>query len=195
MPCKVCHRCPHPDECKVRNEGGKTLQALRNFLDNLPTTLKFLEKFFDKLAVLDRELPEMYEGLHAEVYALWRYKKGSNNWCIAYDSLVEEFGELIVKRAYANVADLTKTTKRASSLVECLNSRIRPMINSKRRVSKRHMELLKLKFNTRVYKRSRIDERVGKSPIELVTGEHYDFYELLEIGEPLIIQVPASLVG
>ena len=69
------------------------------------------------------------------------------------------------------------------------------MIHSKRKVSKRHMELLKLKFNTRVYKRSRIDERVGKSPIELVTGEQYDFYELLGIGEPLIIQIPASLVA
>ena len=52
------------------------------------------------------------------------------------------------------------------------------------------MELLKLKFNTRVYRGSRVPERVGKSPIELVTGEHHDFYELLGIGEPLIIEVP-----
>ena len=193
--CASCNRCEHPNVCKYRNENGKALKNFALFLENLPDTLKFLDVFFSKLALLDKELPGCREGLHAEVYALWRYKKYSKPWNDAFWELAASYGKPMVENVYANVVKLIKGSKRASSLVECLNSRIRPVINSKRRVTREQMNLLKLRINTKVYRRSRVEERVGKSPFELVTGEHYDFYELLEIKEPVIVEIPAMLAA
>jgi len=61
-------------------------------------------------------------------------------------------------------------TKKASSLVENLNGRIRVYIDIKRIIPTRFFVLLKVFFNTRPYRRSRIKERIGKSPLELLTG-------------------------
>lgn len=66
---------------------------------------------------------------------------------------------------------LLNEIKKASSLVENLNGKIRNYINIKRVIPTRFFVLLKVFFNTRRYKRSRIDERVGKSPLELLTGK------------------------
>lgn len=66
---------------------------------------------------------------------------------------------------------LLKKTKKASSLVENLNGRIRDYMNIKRIVPTRFFVLLKVYFNTKRYKRSRCVERIGKSPLELLTGK------------------------
>ena len=53
-------------------------------------------------------------------------------------------------------------------------------INLKRVVPKKFFALMKVYFNTRKYRRSEVDSRVGKSPVELMTGKEYpDFFELL----------------
>ena len=65
---------------------------------------------------------------------------------------------------------LLSTVKKASSLVENLNGRIRVFIEVKRVIPPRFFILLKVYFNTRRYKRSRCKERIGKSPLELLTG-------------------------
>ena len=59
--------------------------------------------------------------------------------------------------------------KKASSLVENLNGRIRVFIEVKRVIPIGFFVLLKVYFNTRRYKRSRCKERIGKSPLELLT--------------------------
>ncbi len=75
---------------------------------------------------------------------------------------------------------MIKTVKRASSLVENLNSRIRQFMNKKRKVPKGFFILLKVYFNTKKFRRSEIDERIGKSPLELLTGKnHQSFFEIL----------------
>ena len=71
-------------------------------------------------------------------------------------------------------------TKKASSLVENLNGRIRVYMDLKRVVPTGYFVLLKVYFNTKKYRRSRIADRVGKSPIELMTGKEYpEFLEAL----------------
>jgi hypothetical protein len=65
---------------------------------------------------------------------------------------------------------LLKRTKKASSLVENLNGRIRVFIEVKRIIPTDFFVLLKVYFNTRRIKRSRCNERKGKSPLELLTG-------------------------
>jgi len=74
--------------------------------------------------------------------------------------------------------------KKASSIVENLNGRIRAYINIKRIVPTRFFVLLKVFFNTKRYRRSRVKERVGKSPLELMTGKPQpEFLEALGYNE------------
>lgn len=66
---------------------------------------------------------------------------------------------------------LLNETHKASSLVENLNGRIRVYIEMKRVIPTHFFVLMKVYFNTRKYRRSRCPERVGKSPLELLTGK------------------------
>ena len=75
---------------------------------------------------------------------------------------------------------LLKAVKKASSLVENLNGRIRDYMDIKSVIPTRFFVLLKVYFNTRRYKRSRCEERIGKSPLELLTGKpQLEFLEAL----------------
>ena len=81
---------------------------------------------------------------------------------------------------YLKVQEILEGVKRASSLVENLNGRLRPYMNLKRMVPEKFLTLLKVYFNTKRYRRSRKAERVGKSPLELLTGQkHEDFYDIV----------------
>ena len=68
-------------------------------------------------------------------------------------------------------------------------------MNSKRKVPEYFTDILKLKFNTRTIRRSRVKTREGHSAYELVTGETCDFYELLGLKEPTFVQLPIALVA
>ena len=73
-------------------------------------------------------------------------------------------------------------TPRASSLVENLNSRIRPALDKKKVITDDYLNLLRLYLNTRRYKRIRKEERRGKSHYEIVTGDAaVNFFTLLGI--------------
>lgn len=73
-----------------------------------------------------------------------------------------------------------KNVVRASSMVECINSLIRPYLFLKKAVPNKFLLLLQFYFNTRKYRRSQKPERVGKSPFELLTGnEHENPLEIL----------------
>lgn len=96
---------------------------------------------------------------------------------VKYNALEAEIGTLLDTR-YTEIHEkwneMIKGIVRASSIVECINSLIRPYLFLKRAVPKKFLDLLQFYFNTRKYTRSRVSERIGKSPIELLTG---DFYE------------------
>jgi len=81
---------------------------------------------------------------------------------------------------YLKVQGILDGVKRASSLVENLNGRLRPYMNLKRMVPEKFLTLLKVYFNTKKYRRSRKAERKRKSPLELLTGQkHKDFYDIV----------------
>ncbi len=78
------------------------------------------------------------------------------------------------------VQEILDGVKRASSLAENLNGRLRPYMNLKRMVPEKFLTLLKVYFNTKRYRRSRKADQVGKSPLELLTGQkHEDFYGIV----------------
>ena len=73
-----------------------------------------------------------------------------------------------------------KQTPRASSMVENLNSRLRNYFFLRRSLGDSYLSLLQYFLNHRCFIRSRVPERVGKSPKQLLTGQpHPHWLELL----------------
>lgn len=62
-------------------------------------------------------------------------------------------------------------TPRCSSMVENLNSRLRNYFTLRRNIGGDYLGLLQFFLNNRTFLRSRIPERVGKSPKQLMTGQ------------------------
>jgi hypothetical protein len=60
-------------------------------------------------------------------------------------------------------------TPRSSSLVESLNSRLRNYFTLRPHLGGSYLELLQFFLNHRRFMRSRVAERIGKSPRELLT--------------------------
>ncbi len=74
-------------------------------------------------------------------------------------------------------------TPRSSSLVENLNSRLRPYFTLRRHLGNSYLDLLRFFLNHRRFMRSRRAERHGKSPRELMTGQtHPHWLTLLGLG-------------
>ena len=80
----------------------------------------------------------------------------------------------------ADVRAAMDDTPRSSSMVENLNSRLRPYFFLRRHLGDAYLSLLQFFLNHRVFIRSRRAERVGKSPKQLLTGQaHPHWLELL----------------
>ena len=69
------------------------------------------------------------------------------------------------------VAELRKTTIRASSLVENLNSRLRGYFFLRRQLGADYLSLLQFFFNHRPLERTHRPKREGKTPAQLLTGQ------------------------
>lgn len=75
-------------------------------------------------------------------------------------------------------------TPRCSSMVENLNSRLRNYFTLRRQLGGEYLGLLQFFLNHRSFLRSRVAERVGKSPKQLMTGqEHPHWLTLLGFGQ------------
>ena len=82
------------------------------------------------------------------------------------------------------VCQVMAETTRASSLVENINSRLRNYFVLRRQIGHGYLDLLRFYLNHHRFKRSQRAERVGKSPVELLTGvQQPHWLELL--GYPL----------
>jgi len=76
-------------------------------------------------------------------------------------------------------------TPRCSSMVENLNSRLRNYFTLRRQFGGEYLSLLQFFLNCRTSLRSKVPERVGKSPKQLMTGQaHRHWLTLLGFGLP-----------
>ena len=71
------------------------------------------------------------------------------------------------------VESAMESTPRASYLVENLNSRLRNYFFLRKHLNSDYLDLLQFLFNHRTFRSSRVPERVGKSPTELMTGQKH----------------------
>jgi hypothetical protein len=74
------------------------------------------------------------------------------------------------------VQELAAQVARASSLVENLNSRLRSYFFLRRQLGPSYLELLRFFLNHRRFPRSGHEERVGKSPAELLSGQEHEHW-------------------
>ena len=71
----------------------------------------------------------------------------------------------------------------SSALVENVNSRLRNYFTLCRQLGGSYLDLLQFFLNHRCFMRSRVPERVGKSPTQLMTGRDHPYWlTLLGLG-------------
>lgn len=172
---------------------SKLLSAIEKFRNHKERTMEYLSIFFQKLESraeekgISYELLEQAYRLHRCVYNSKSYHALKKKACAEQRCTWQDMTD-----AEEIVSAVIAVTPRASSLVENLNSRIRPTLSKRRNVSADFLELKRLYLNLRPYKRSRKDERLGKSPYELVTGDSgVNFFALLG----LAIESPAEIAA
>lgn len=164
-------------------------KAIRIFRDNIPRTLRSLDLMFNQM----NEIAEKYHFDSTTFRKLYLLRRSRVNGCLynkGWDSLYQLSGcsaEDFIAMSDL-MTDLVNNTKRASSLVENLNSRVRKTMSAKRMVPEKYFNLLQLYFNTKHYRRSAVPERIGKSPMQLLTGKDDDFFDLLGIGPITLVQ-------
>lgn len=78
------------------------------------------------------------------------------------------------------VKKVIKNTLRASSVIENLNSRLRPYFFLRKSFGQKSLDLLKFYLNHKTFMRSEHSDRVDKSPAELLSGKpHPTWIEML----------------
>jgi hypothetical protein len=134
---------------------------------------------------LDRDLAALAQQFEVEpslVRDLLRQQTGNRN-DPGYWQRQAEFHRRSHGRFYElqkAVRQLYRSTVRASSVIENLNSRLRTYFFLRRHLGPDYLQLLQFYLNHRPFPRSDRPERKGKSPRELLTGQkHPHWLELL----------------
>ena len=161
-------------------ERKKFLKEIDKFRKRLPQTISFLRQMYRNMEDYACQTGLPVEAIRL-AYRQRAFSVGSQEHTAIGKRLWHMLGDKIPLLEKA-LSGIISSTMRASSLVENLNSRIRPYINAKKRIGTWFFPLLQLYINTKKYRRSRKKERIGKSPLELLTGHpHPDFLDMLEL--------------
>ena len=168
------------EELQIReNKKHKGIRAIRVALSNQKSDLlAFAEVLDQKLGSIAQKF-KISRSQVRKVCLLMKKSLSTNlywqKWNQLYKQLSEKF--FPVKEA---VESVMKSTPRASSLVENLNSRLRNYFFLRKHLNSNYLDLLKFFLNHRTFMTSRVSQRLGKSPTELMTGEkHPHWLELL----------------
>lgn len=153
---------------------------ISRFRERLPATMLFLNRLFR-----DFNRSAKLMGLPEDAFRLLYRRLGVPKGSDAYIELTRQVLDIIGPHRldFAQKAHdrIVSCIKRASSMVENVNSRLRAYMNIKKHVSSNFYSLIQLYLNTKKYRRSRVDSRKGHSPVELLTGKPWpDFIDLLE---------------
>lgn len=159
-------------------ERKKLLKEIDKFRKRLPQTVEFLRQMHRNMEDYASKTGLPVDAIRL-AYRQRAFFVGSQEYTAIGKRLWRMLGDKILLLE-KTLSGIISSTMRASSLVENLNSRIRPYINAKRRIGSWFFPLLQLYINTKKYRRSRKKERIGKSPLELLTGKpHADFLDML----------------
>ena len=159
-------------------ERAQLIHQVKVFRQKLPSTVRFIYRLFDHFQFEAKRM-DVPAAAFALEYRRRAYPDYAPEQYILWKALWKKSGQKMYD-VVACVQNVIDHTVRASSLVENLNGRIRPFMNAKRRIHHSFFPLLQLFLNTKHYRRSRKDERCGKSPLEMLTGlPHPPFLTML----------------
>ena len=158
----------------------KVRVALQNQRDDLLAFAGVLDGKLDVIAQTNK-LPM---SLVREVCVLQRKPDTSAPYWAGWCRLRSELGHKC-HAVFEAVMQAMEQTSRCSSMVENFNSRLRNYFTLRRNVGGEYLSLLQFFMNHRTFLRSRVSERVGKSPKQLLTGQaHPHWLTLLGFGLP-----------
>jgi hypothetical protein len=164
--------------------------AVKKIRNTMPDLFNYFDVAKSIVADLKKTLPIDEEALQALCLA-WQWKKGkikakkakAKKYCAANEQDCLEYAIGYLQEDYEDVKDQVydklSNIVQSSALVECINSIIRPYLNtSKNHVTQSMLNLIMFYHNHRRY----VDgERKGYTPIEILTGkkQEKDWIELL----------------
>ena len=140
--------------------------ALQNQRDDL---FAFAGVLDDKLTTI-AHAHESPEHLVRAAWMLHRKPSTSPSYWLGWNRLRAKMGGKF-HIVFDAVALAMAQTPRSSALVENLNSQLRNYFTLRRQLGRSYLNPLQFFLNHRLYLRSRVQERVGKSPIQLMTGQ------------------------
>lgn len=149
------------NEARICKEITKVLKMLPNLL----LFTKRLERSMDACA--------KETGIPVQAFELMYRQRSYSGSSEQSNEIQRKLADMLMERyteAGNSFQRMLTAAKKASSLVENLNGRIRVYTEVKRVVPTRFFTLMKVYFNTRRYSGSRCRDRIGKSPLEILTG-------------------------
>jgi hypothetical protein len=149
---------------------------LKNEKEALLEFVRGLDEELSQLRVQERLSTEVFGWLRQQIM----YEKKESAYWKLEGKLLRGLGARL-KGIQEKLAKLVQKVVRASSIVEAINSLLRRYFFLRKSVGEDFLPLLQFYLNARKYRRSGRKERVGKSPLELLTGKDYpDWQDLLD---------------
>jgi hypothetical protein len=148
---------------------------LENHRDNLLEFMPILESYFDAIA----QESEVSLATVLAMYELQGLPSSSQKRWQRHAELQKELGAKF-HWIESLIDEALKKVVRANSLVENVNSRLRTYFTLRRELGNEYLHFLQFFLNHRRFMRSECEERIGKSPAELLTGtQHKHWLEML----------------
>ena len=161
-------------------ESIKLQKAICAFRRELPNVLSFLQRLRKQM----EEKSKLYHVGLQDFELLYRqqhYPANSEENAQIEMRLYHKFGNRLAE-ARTDLKKMVNSARRASSMIENLNGRLRCFMDLKREIPKDFLILIKVFFNTKKAYRSRHEDWVGTSAIERLTGKQYPEFLDLVVG-------------
>ena len=159
---------------------GKVRVALQNQRDDLLAFAGVLDSKLEAIA----QTHTLPMALVRQACVLQRKPDTSQAYWHGWSELCSQMGHKC-HAVFEAVMQAMAETPRCSSMVENLNSRLRNYFTLRRQLGGEYLGLLQFFLNHRTFLRSRVAQREGKSPKQLMTGEsHPHWLTLLGFGLP-----------
>jgi len=153
----------------LENEGSNRIRSLRVALQNQrEELLMFADKMDQRIHDFSRKWQISANTARDLLKLSGCEREEPKHWQLI-DTLRKTFGD----KRHAVQHDLEKLPEgivRASSLVENYNSRLRTYFELRKILGQEYLDLLRFFLNNRPYPRSRVEDRIEKTPAEMLQG-------------------------
>ena len=169
---------------KITNSVESIQRILPDLLHYFEVAESVINALNDKLSIDEREaLPALCLAWQWEKAKIKAKKVGRKKYCVNNEQFCLQIATGLLQEKFDNIKEqvydeLDKIVQ-SSALVECINSIIRPYLNtSKNHITQETLNLIMYYHNHRRYKDG---NRKGKTPMEILTGKEQkkDWIELL----------------